>query len=142
MRESVRLRTLIPGCCTQAKTDTENWCGVLQEVALPGTGGDPAAFLAAAVAFANERCWGTLSCSLMVHPSTPDHAAISVLSSLPSGMKQSVTSEYAVGSPASAQVRQLELWSNFVALQPWASADFSRRQAEVTKPWEALVLEM
>ena len=52
--------------CAQAKTETENWCGVLQEVALPGTGGDPEAFLGAAVRFANERCWGTLSCCLMV----------------------------------------------------------------------------
>ena len=55
-----------PGVPTQARTDTENWCGVLQEVALPGTGGDPGRFLDAAVAFANERCWGSLSCSLVV----------------------------------------------------------------------------
>jgi hypothetical protein len=39
---------------------------VLQEVALPGTEADPEKFLKAAVAFANNRCWGTLSCSLMV----------------------------------------------------------------------------
>ena len=53
----------------QAQTKTENWCGVLQEVALPGTYGDPEAFLEAAVRFANEDCWGTLSCALMVQPS-------------------------------------------------------------------------
>ena len=53
----------------QAQTKTENWCGVLQEVALPGTYGDPEAFLDAAVRFANEDCWGTLSCALMVQPS-------------------------------------------------------------------------
>ena len=51
----------------QARTDTENWCGVLQEVALPGTGADPEKFLDAAVVYANDRCWGTLSCSLMVN---------------------------------------------------------------------------
>ena len=51
----------------QARTETENWCGVLQEVALPGTYGDPEAFLEAAVKFANEDCWGTLSCAMMVH---------------------------------------------------------------------------
>jgi hypothetical protein len=51
---------------SQARTETENWCGVLQEVALPGTGADPEKFLEAAVAYANDRCWGTLSCSLMV----------------------------------------------------------------------------
>ena len=39
----------------QADTETENWCGVLQEVALPDTGPDPASFLAAAVDFANNR---------------------------------------------------------------------------------------
>uniref|UniRef100_A0A1D2A582 Aldehyde dehydrogenase domain-containing protein n=1 Tax=Auxenochlorella protothecoides TaxID=3075 RepID=A0A1D2A582_AUXPR len=48
----------------------ENWCGVLQEVALEGTGGDPAAFLRAAVEFANERVWGTLSAGLIIHPAT------------------------------------------------------------------------
>ena len=50
--------------------DVENWCGVLQEVALPGCGGDPAVFLDAAVKFANERCWGTLSCVMIAHPAT------------------------------------------------------------------------
>ncbi len=59
-------RTLVG---VQAQTKTENWCGVLQEVALPGTYGDPEAFLEAAVRFANEDCWGTLSCALMVPPS-------------------------------------------------------------------------
>ena len=58
----------------QAQTKTENWCGVLQEVALPGTYGDPEAFLDAAVKFANEECWGTLSCSLMVCSSSPSQA--------------------------------------------------------------------
>ena len=58
----------------QAQTKTENWCGVLQEVALPGTYGDPEAFLDAAVKFANEECWGTLSCSLMVCSSSPSKA--------------------------------------------------------------------
>ena len=54
----------------QARTQTENWCGVLQEVALPGTGADPARFMEAAVQFANERCWGSLSCSMMARPQT------------------------------------------------------------------------
>ncbi|KAK9814745.1 hypothetical protein WJX72_010772 [[Myrmecia] bisecta] len=55
----------------QANTTRENWCGCLQEVCLPGTGADPAAFLEKAVAFANDKCWGTLSCSLLV----PAHVA-------------------------------------------------------------------
>ena len=52
----------------QAQPDVEHWCGVLQEVALPGTGADAAAFLAGAVEFANERCEGTLSCSIFIPP--------------------------------------------------------------------------
>ena len=50
----------------QVDLSTENWCGVLQEVALPGTGADPAAFMDQAVAFANDRIWGTLSCCIFV----------------------------------------------------------------------------
>ena len=62
-------RTDVRWPCPQARLDTENWCGVLQEVALPGAGlADPAAFLPAAVQFANDRCWGNLSCSLFVSP--------------------------------------------------------------------------
>jgi len=48
----------------------ENWCGVLQEVALPGCGGDSATFLSAAVEYANKQCWGTLACSVFIHPSS------------------------------------------------------------------------
>ena len=69
--------------CVQAQTKTENWCGVLQEVALPGTYADPEAFLEAAVRFANEDCWGTLSCALMVR-STPDcHHPLTTVHLLP-----------------------------------------------------------
>jgi hypothetical protein len=46
----------------------EAWCGVLAETALPG--GDAAEFLPRAVAFANDRIWGTLSCVLLVDPRT------------------------------------------------------------------------
>jgi hypothetical protein len=59
----------------------EAFCGVLAEVTLDVAakkGGvmrdapyaDPARFLEEAVAFANDRCWGTLSCTLLVHPAT------------------------------------------------------------------------
>lgn len=44
-------------CRLQANTTRENWCGCLQEVCLPGTGVDSAAFLEKAVAFANDKCW-------------------------------------------------------------------------------------
>ena len=56
----------------QVDLSTENWCGVLQEVALPGTGADPAAFMDQAVAFANDRIWGTLSCCIFV----PDEVSL------------------------------------------------------------------
>lgn len=63
----------------------EAFCGVVAEVTLDiaeteggmlrerGHGGpSPARFLEQAVAFANERCWGTLSCSMLVHPVTEE----------------------------------------------------------------------
>jgi len=63
----------------------EAFCGILAEVTLdvaddrdglrrerdPG-GPSPARFLERAVAFANERCWGTLSCALLVHPASEE----------------------------------------------------------------------
>jgi acyl-CoA reductase-like NAD-dependent aldehyde dehydrogenase len=52
----------------------EAFCGVLAEVTLDVDG--PAEFLARATDFANDRCWGTLSCAMFVHPTTQrDHEA-------------------------------------------------------------------
>jgi acyl-CoA reductase-like NAD-dependent aldehyde dehydrogenase len=48
----------------------EAFCGVLAEVALDANG--PADFLDKATVFANESCWGTLSCCVLVHPATFD----------------------------------------------------------------------
>ena len=42
----------------------EAFCGVLAEVALPES--TPETFLAAATRFANDVCWGTLSCMLII----------------------------------------------------------------------------
>lgn len=53
---------------SEANTQAENWCGVLQEVALPMTGADPSAFLRAAVEYANNECWGTLACRCVQRP--------------------------------------------------------------------------
>jgi acyl-CoA reductase-like NAD-dependent aldehyde dehydrogenase len=63
----------------------EAFCGVVAEVTLDvaedeggmlrerdAGGPSVARFLERAVAFANERCWGTLSCCMLVHPVT-DH---------------------------------------------------------------------
>ncbi len=46
---------------------TESFCPVLYETQLGSD--DPVEFLGAAVRFANERLWGTLSAGLVVHPS-------------------------------------------------------------------------
>jgi len=42
----------------------------MQEVAFPGCGGDAGKFLAAAVPYCNDKCWGTLSCAMIIHPTT------------------------------------------------------------------------
>ena len=52
----------------QAELDLEHWCGVLQEVAIPSTGTDAAAFLQKSVDLANNSCYGTLSCSIFIPP--------------------------------------------------------------------------
>ena len=46
----------------------EAFCGVLAVVDLEG--GDAESYLPGAVRFANEACWGNLSCMLFVHPKT------------------------------------------------------------------------
>ncbi len=46
----------------------EAFCGVLAETQLEAS--DPSAFLEAATRFANEDCWGTLSCVVLIHPDT------------------------------------------------------------------------
>ena len=62
----------------------EAFCGVLAEVSLdlaeddPNHGfsrdpfPDPSRFLERATRFVNEECWGTLSCCLLVHPTTEE----------------------------------------------------------------------
>jgi aldehyde dehydrogenase (NAD(P)+) len=46
----------------------EPWCSVISETTV-GTA-DPIAFLDAAVKFCNDRLWGTLSATIIVHPKT------------------------------------------------------------------------
>lgn len=47
---------------------TEAWCAVLGETTLPEE--DPIAFLEKAVEFVNERVWGTLCVTLLIHSET------------------------------------------------------------------------
>ncbi|MHB8878705.1 MAG: aldehyde dehydrogenase, partial [Myxococcaceae bacterium] len=46
----------------------EPWCAVLGETCLSAS--DPAGFLDEAVKFVNEKLWGTLAATLLVHPKT------------------------------------------------------------------------
>jgi hypothetical protein len=51
----------------------EAFCGVVAEVELDApdyVGSSAARFLARAVEFVNEKCWGTLSCCVLIHPDT------------------------------------------------------------------------
>ncbi len=62
--------TFIADVDATAKDDicftTEAWCGVTSETALEAS--DAVDFLEKAVNMANETLWGTLSCSIVVHP--------------------------------------------------------------------------
>jgi acyl-CoA reductase-like NAD-dependent aldehyde dehydrogenase len=63
--------TVIPGVAAKQgeyALSNEAFCGVLAEVELDATSADE--FLTAAVAFANDKCWGTLSCMLIIDPKT------------------------------------------------------------------------
>ena len=62
---------------SQADVTHENWVGVLQQIDISG-GGNPESFLPKAVSFANDKCWGTLSCALIVDPVTQKTNATAV----------------------------------------------------------------
>lgn len=46
----------------------EPWCGVLSETSLAET--DPVKFLDQAVKFVNDKVWGTLAATIIIHPTT------------------------------------------------------------------------
>jgi acyl-CoA reductase-like NAD-dependent aldehyde dehydrogenase len=63
--------TLVPDVATEKgeyALSNEAFCGVLATTTLDAD--SPVDFLSKAVDFANERCWGTLSCVMLIHPST------------------------------------------------------------------------
>ncbi len=53
----------------------EPWCTVLSETGLPGTD-DPVAFLEQVVPFVNDKVWGTLCATLVVHPKSLKDPAV------------------------------------------------------------------
>jgi hypothetical protein len=53
----------------------EPWCTVLSETGLPGTD-DPVAFLEQVVPFLNQKVWGTLCATLVVHPKSLEDPAV------------------------------------------------------------------
>ncbi len=59
---------LDPGARTQLLFKEESFAPIIVETAVGGP--DPVEFLEAAVDFANDRLWGTLSAGLVVHPKT------------------------------------------------------------------------
>ncbi len=54
--------------------NTESWCGQTSEVALSAS--SIAQYIDQAVDFCNERIWGTLACSILVHPKTLKDSAV------------------------------------------------------------------
>jgi len=58
----------VPATHGEYALTNEAFCGVLAEVALDAD--DAESFMAEATRFANDDCWGTLSCSVMIDPRT------------------------------------------------------------------------
>lgn len=54
--------------------NVESWCGQTSEVALPA--GSVVEYIEKAVEFCNERVWGTLACSIIVHPKSLKDPAV------------------------------------------------------------------
>lgn len=88
---------------------TEPFCPILSETSLDEK--DPAAFLAAATAFANDRVWGTLSAVITIHPGTERDPAVAA------ALEKSVA----------------ELRYGAVGINHWAALVY----ATVTPPWGA-----
>ncbi len=58
----------VPATKGEYALTNEAFCGVLAEVSLDAA--TPEEFMAKATTFANESCWGTLSCTVLIHPAT------------------------------------------------------------------------
>lgn len=80
----------------QARYDTESWGPMLQEIVLPSSQGggegeskgvDLAQYLAAASDLVNNRCWGSLTCNVTVHPKTISALGESTFDAFIAGLK-------------------------------------------------------
>ncbi|MFT4704536.1 MAG: hypothetical protein ACI81R_002241 [Bradymonadia bacterium] len=63
--------TLLPNIGTSNEEyalNNEAFCGVLADTVLPAA--TAAEFMEKATTFANDQCWGTLSCMVLIHPKT------------------------------------------------------------------------
>lgn len=60
----------VPAVAGEYALTNEAFCGVLGETYLPEA--DAGEFLTAATKFANDVCWGTLSCMILIHPKEQD----------------------------------------------------------------------
>ncbi|MCO6442341.1 MAG: hypothetical protein J5I81_14980 [Nitrococcus mobilis] len=58
----------VPATPGEFALTNEAFCSILAQTRLPAS--DLASFLEAMVEFANEACWGTLSCVILIHPKT------------------------------------------------------------------------
>jgi acyl-CoA reductase-like NAD-dependent aldehyde dehydrogenase len=85
---------------------TEPFCALLSETSLDES--DPAAFLAAATTFLNDRMWGTLNAAIVIHPRLE---------------------EGAVGAALDRAVNELRYGT--VAINHWPAVSY----AVVTPPW-------
>jgi acyl-CoA reductase-like NAD-dependent aldehyde dehydrogenase len=63
----------VPPKAGEYALSNEAFCGVLAEVELEATTAEE--FLPVATAFANDKCWGTLSCMLLIDPATERRCA-------------------------------------------------------------------
>ncbi len=66
----------VPPRAGEPALERESFCGVVATTTLDAT--SPVEFLSRAVPFANDVCWGNLSCAMLVHPTTHEDHEVEV----------------------------------------------------------------
>ncbi len=110
---------LIPGLDPEAADEpcftTEAFCGIFGETSLPAS--SVAEYLDRAVGFANERLWGTLNATIVVHPATlGDPAAAAALERAIAGLRYGTVS-----------INQWSAISFGLGVTPWGAFPGSHR---------------